>query len=275
MTDVPVPKPLLEFSSDRLRIDIYPDRDVLGKAAALYVAEYLRSLLEEQESVRIVVGSAPSQDEFFDHLCSEEVRQKVEWRRVEVFHMDEYIGLPHNHPQNFRAYQREHFLSRVDVKTFHEIHGETLDVKTECKRLENLLRAKPIDLVCLGIGENGHLAFNDPPVDFDDPAWVKVVELDTVCRQQQVNDGCFPTIGDVPTHAITLSLRVFQEAKKLSGVVPAVSKAPAVVATVEGEISEWCPASLMRQHPDARLFLEPDSASQLARFTSYSSDSAS
>jgi glucosamine-6-phosphate deaminase len=143
---------------------------------------------------------------------------------------------------------------------FHPIRGEADDPEKECERLAALLVEGPIDLVCLGIGENGHLAFNDPPAPFDDAAWVRVVQLDATCRQQQVNDGCFPTVDDVPTHAITLTMRVFKEARKLSGVVPGPRKAAAVEATLRGPITEGCPATLLRTHSDARLFLDLDSA---------------
>lgn len=235
----------------------------MGQAAAAYVAGHLQQLLSERDEARIVVGSAPSQDDFFEFLTSPPHVEAVDWSRVAVFHMDEYLGLEADHPQSFRTYQQQHFLSKVDVKRFHPIHGEADDLQSECNRLTDLLTARPIDLICLGIGENGHLAFNDPPAEFNDPEWVKVVELDAVCRQQQVNDGCFPSLDEVPTHAITLTLRVFQEAAKLSGVVPGPTKAEAVAATINGPISEDCPATLMRTHPDARLFLDRDSASLL------------
>ena len=257
------PSPIRQLAADQLEVAIYTDRKAMGTAAAGYVAGRLEHILAEQDDVRIVVGSAPSQDEFFDALTGHPNRQLVDWSRVEVFHMDEYVGLAADHPQSFRRYQHEHLLSKVNIKAFHAIRGEVPDIEVECQRLSDLLAERPIDLVCLGIGENGHLAFNDPPADFDERAWVKVVTLDPVCRQQQVNDGCFPTVDDVPTQAITLSLRVFQTARVLSGVVPAASKAGAVRATVEGPITESCPATLMRTHPDARLFLDPDSASLL------------
>ncbi|GAB5537340.1 MAG: glucosamine-6-phosphate deaminase [Rubricoccaceae bacterium] len=253
------PSFLRQLDADALHVEIYADRPAMGEAAARYVAGRLGQMLAEQEGVRMVVGSAPSQDDFFDAL----VRQRVDWSRVEVFHMDEYIGLAADHPQTFRRYQYDHLLAHVEPKAFHAIQGEAEDIEAECQRISGLLAEHPVDLVCLGIGENGHLAFNDPPADFDELAWVKVVTLDSVCRQQQVNDGCFPTVEDVPTQAITLSLRVFQTARVLSGVVPALSKAGAVRATVEGPITESCPATLMRTHPDARLFLDPDSASLL------------
>lgn len=262
MTSSPLP-PVRTFHVDQLAVDIYEDRNAMGKAAADHVANHLRERLANQDEVRIVVGSAPSQDEFFAHLTSTENRAVVDWNRIVVFHMDEYVGLDADHPQSFRSYQRDHLLAHVSPKAFHQIHGEADDVDAECARLSTLLAERPIDLVCLGIGENGHLAFNDPPARFDDPEWVKVVELDAVCRQQQVNDGCFADIGAVPTHAITLSLRVFQSALKLSGVIPASTKALAVLATVEGPVSPNCPATLMRNHPDARIFLEPASAALL------------
>jgi glucosamine-6-phosphate deaminase len=252
-----------EVQADNLAATIYPSRHAMGEAAASYVANHLRRLLAEKDEVRIVVGSAPSQDEFYAHLTSPSNRQRVEWNRIVVFHMDEYVGLDASHPQSFRSYQREHFLSKVDVKTFHPIRGEDSDPESECKRLSDLLTATPIDLVCLGIGENGHLAFNDPPADFNDPKSVKVVELDSVCRQQQVNDGCFASFDEVPRHAITLTLKVFQSAAKLSGVVPGPTKTHAVAATIDGPISKDCPATLMRNHPDARLFLDRDSAALL------------
>lgn len=251
--------PIRQLDADQLSASVYPDRQAMGEAAARYAADRLNRFLDVQDEVRIVVGSAPSQDEFFDEL----VRQPIDWSRVVVFHMDEYIGLAADHPQTFRRYQHDHLLAHVEPKAFHAIRGEADNIEAECERLSDLLAERPIDLVCLGIGENGHLAFNDPPADFDEREWVKVVTLDPVCRQQQVNDGCFPTVDDVPTLAITLSLRVFQSARVLSGVVPALSKAGAVRATVQGPITESCPATLMRTHPDARLFLDPDSASLL------------
>ncbi len=236
----------------------------MGRAAALHVGALLAQRLREVEVLRMIVGSAPSQDEFFHYLTSAPVVDQVDWSRVEVFHMDEYVGLPVDHPQSFRHYQHQHFVSRVRLAAFHEIRGEAADPQAECDRLEALLAERPPYLACLGIGENGHLAFNDPGVaDFDDPLRVKVVAMDEVCRQQQVNDGCFASLSEVPTRAITLTLKVFAEATCLSCVVPAKSKARAVADTMNGPVSTDCPATLMRGHPATRLFLEPDSASLL------------
>lgn len=252
-----------DLTVDNLTVYIHPDRPSMGLAAAAYVTDQLQKILAEREYARILVGSAPSQNEFFHFLTSPPHRGAVDWSRVEVFHMDEYVGLEADHPQSFRMYQQQHFLSKVDVGAFHPIRGESNDPESECRRLTDLLVEAPIDLICLGIGENGHLAFNDPPADFDDPEFVKVVELDEVCRQQQVNDGCFAAFDEVPTHAITLTLKVFQNAGKLSGVVPGPTKANAVKATIEGPITEDCPATIMRRHPDAKLFLDEESAALL------------
>ena len=261
MTEQNIPTPIRELSSDSLRAAVFANRQDMGKAAALHVIDYLVNLQKERDEIRVVVGSAPSQDEFYAHLSTLPESEVIDWSKLVVFHMDEYVGLSADHPASFRAYQHQHFVSKVPLKTFHEIQGEASDSEAECRRLCDLLSEAPIDLVCCGIGENGHLAFNDPPVaDFQDPVEAKVVELDDVCRQQQVNDGCFPSINAVPTHAITLTLKVFANATMLSCVVPASSKAVAVAATLNGPISTSCPATLLRQHPNARLFLEPDSA---------------
>jgi glucosamine-6-phosphate deaminase len=264
MTNTDKPKPIRNFQADELKAFVYADRNDMGQAAANHVVNYLHKVQQSKDVVRIVVGSAPSQDEFFQHLTDAGQSGNVDWSRVIVFHMDEYIGLEASHPQSFRKYQEEHLLSKVGLKAFHGIRGEADDPEEECRRLEALLGEVPVDLACCGIGENGHLAFNDPPVaDFKDPRLVKVVEMDVVCRQQQVNDGCFPTLEAVPTHAITLTLRVFSEARKLTCVVPASTKAKAVAATLFDTISTECPATLMRLHGDARMFLEPDSAALL------------
>ncbi len=258
------PSPIKEFSSDSLQATVYANRQDMGKAAAIYVTDYLKKLQADRDEIRIVVGSAPSQDEFFEHLTASPQSAAIDWTKIVVFHMDEYVGLAEAHPASFRTYQREHFVTKVPLKAFHQIRGEASDPEEECRRLSALLSGKPIDLACCGIGENGHLAFNDPPVaDFDDPKLVKVVAMDDICRQQQVNDGCFPSLDAVPTHAITLTLTVFANATKLSCVVPASTKAQAVAATINDPISTACPATLLRRHPDARIFLEPDSAALL------------
>ncbi len=264
MTESELPSPIRSFQSDRLQVAIYPDRPSMGAAAARAVVAHLKELQSTKDEIRILVGSAPSQDEFFASLTTSTNASQIDWSRIVVFHMDEYVGLSADHPQSFRAYQQTHFVGKVNLKAFHAIRGEAPDPEAECERLSALLAEAPLDLACCGIGENGHLAFNDPPVaDFNDPKLAKIVAMDAICRQQQVNDGCFPTLNAVPTHAITLTLPVFSNAAKLSCVVPATTKANAVAATINGPISTECPATLLREHPNATLFLEPNSASKL------------
>jgi glucosamine-6-phosphate deaminase len=177
--------------------------------------------------------------------------------------MDDYVGFAADHPQSFRRYLRAHLLGHVAVGAFHPLPAERPPA-VACAAYAALLAAAPIDLICLGIGENGHLAFNDPPVaDFDDPALVKVVALDEACRRQQVNDGCFPTLPDVPTHALTLTLPVFRDAHRLSVHVPGPRKAAAVRATLRDPRSSACPATLLRDHPDATLYVDAAAAAEL------------
>ncbi len=241
---------------------ILPTRAEAGAAAAAHVTAILNSVLREQETARVIFACAPSQNEFLEALRSGSAGP-IDWSRVTAFHMDEYIGLTESHPASFRNYLRNHFLSSVPVGAFHPIRGEAVP-EEECARYTALLRAAPIDLICLGIGENGHLAFNDPPVaDFEDPAWIKPVELDDVCRNQQVHDGCFPSLDSVPTHALTLTLPVFLGARHLSVVVPGPRKADAVAATCNGPVATSCPASLLRCRKNVRLFLDTASAGKL------------
>jgi glucosamine-6-phosphate deaminase len=236
----------------------------MGAAAADLIHGEVAHCAARSAHCRILFGCAPSQDDFFAALRRCAAAALDAWRATEVFHMDDYIGFEASHPQSFRRYLQEHFLSTVAVRAFHPIHGEAPDPAAEARRYDRLLRAAPIDIVCLGFGENGHLAFNDPPVaDFQDPAWVKLVEIDETCRQQQVNDGCFPTLADVPRQAATITLPVFTHAAMLCGVVPTVRKSRAVRDALLGPIGPQCPASLLRLHPQAHLFLDRDAASLL------------
>lgn len=212
----------------------------------------------------MIVGCAPSQDEFFAALVQEAQATQDSWRQVELFHMDDYIGLTESHPQSFRSYLRRHFLNHIEVKTAHLMRAEASDPDAEARRYGALLLAAPIDLICLGFGENGHVAFNDPSeADFNDPLAVKIVEMDLVCRQQQVNDGCFPSIDAVPQRALSITLPMFSTARMLSAVVPTTRKAAAVKAALTGPIGEACPASLIQRHPHAFVYLDTDAASLL------------
>lgn len=242
-----------------LAVHVHPDRAAMGRAAAREAAEALRAALARQGVARLVLACAPSQDEMLAALAAE----PVDWARVTVFHMDEYVGLAAAHPASFRRYLHGHFLVRVRPAAFHGIAGEAADPAAECRRYAALLAAAPLDLVCLGIGENGHLAFNDPPVaDFADPETVKPVELDEACRRQQVSDGCFPALADVPRRALTLTIPALLGARRLVATVPGQRKAAAVRAALHGPVTPVCPASILRTHPAAALHLDPAAAAQ-------------
>ncbi len=246
---------------ENLDIHISANRDALGALAAKNVSSLIKQRLNEQREVRVVFAAAPSQDEFLAELTSDTT---IEWDRVAAYHMDEYLGLPPDSPALFSSYLNNHLFSRVRFKSVEILHSNAKDPTEECRRYARLLGEKPIDIVCMGIGENGHIAFNDPPVaDFNDPETVKVVELDLACRQQQVNDGCFPDIGAVPRYAITLTVPTLFSAANLSIAVPGIRKAPAVERALYGEVSTACPASILRKHRRAMLFLEGQSASKI------------
>ena len=250
-----------EFTAGTLRIITSASRAAMGERAGTHAARAISEAIAREGAARIILASAPSQNETLAVLLA----SPVDWSRVTIFHMDEYLGLPAEHPQTFRSYQRSHVLSKITPRAFHGIAGESADPAAECARYSALLAEAPIHVCCLGIGENGHLAFNDPPVaDFADPALVKIVELDAACRQQQVNDGCFPALSEVPTHAITLTIPALMRAGHLICTVPGPRKAPAVLATVRGELTTACPASIMRCHPFAALYIDADSAALLA-----------
>jgi glucosamine-6-phosphate deaminase len=253
-------------TAGRLGIEIHPDRPALGRAAARATAAYLHGTIARAGEARVIFACAPSQDEFLAALIDPaQCGIPLDWSRITVFHMDDYVGLTAARPQSFRHYLQQHLLRHVTVGAFHPLPAEERNSAAVCARYAGRLREKPIDLVCLGIGENGHIAFNDPPVaDFEDPQLVKVVTLDPACRQQQVNDGCFTALADVPSHAFTLTVPVFRQANRLSIHVPGPRKASAVRATVEGTISTACPASILRLHADATLYLDTAAAQELS-----------
>lgn len=253
--------PLKSLTADFLTVEIHASRAAMGAAGALRAAAVLREALARQGQARIIVASAPSQNELIAGLA---VAPDVDWSRVTVFHMDEYVGLPAGHGATFRAYQEAHLLPQVKPAAFHGIRGESDDVAAECARYTALVREAPIDLVCMGIGENGHIAFNDPPVaDFADTAWIKPVALDDACRQQQVHDGCFPDLASVPQLALTLTCPALMSGKAIVCVVPGPRKAAAVRAAVRDAVTTACPATILRRHRDAVLYLDRDSASSL------------
>ena len=249
------------FQKDALRVQVYQTRAAMGAAAAADGAALLKKLLMQKETVRCVFAAAPSQNEFLQGLCA---APGIEWGRVTAFHMDEYIGLAADAPQGFGNFLKERIFGRLPFGAVHYLNGGEQDPEAECARYAALLAAAPIDLVFMGIGENGHIAFNDPPVaDFADPRAVKRVALDEICRSQQVHDGCFAALCEVPTHALTLTVPTLAGAEHQLCIVPASTKARAVRDALEGPISTACPASILRACAGAALYLDADSAALL------------
>ena len=250
-----------ELKKDLLTVRIHETRTAMGKDAASDIAACIHTLLSEKETLNIIFAAAPSQNEVLAALVEDPT---VPWERINAFHMDEYIGLPVGAPQTFGSFLKEHIFARVPFRTVNYIDASAENADAECLRYAALLRDHPTDIVVMGIGENGHIAFNDPPVaDFKDPKAVKTVLLDPICRNQQVNDGCFPTLSDVPTTALTLTVPCLTAGAHLFCIVPAKTKAEAVRSTLCGEISETCPASVLRSHPSAVLYLDKDSSALL------------
>lgn len=245
---------------DRLRVKRFANRAALGAQAAQDVQAHLRQLLSQQNVVRMVFAAAPSQNEFLAALA---VAPDIDWSRVHAFHMDEYIGLADDAPQRFSYFLRQKLFDVVKPGAINLLPSRG-DPANICHAYAQSLNAAPIDMVCLGIGENGHLAFNDPPVaDFNDAQSVKVVELDDACRQQQVNDGCFARFDAVPTHAVTLTIPMLMRGARLFCMVPGATKRAAVQATLFDAISTACPATRLRQHPHCTLYVDTDACPEV------------
>ena len=249
----------MKTKCDSLEVHISINRDELGKKAAQDIYTCISSLLSTKSELNIIFAAAPSQLELFKHL----LKLPIPWSHINAFHMDEYIGLPHDAPQSFRNFLDVHLFDHVPLKSKHYIQGEVLNIAEECQRYEGILASYPPDIVCLGIGENTHLAFNDPPAKFDDQNIIKVVELDTDCRLQQVHDGCFKSIEMVPSHALTLTLPTLMSGSYLFCVVPGNRKAQAVLKTLTEPINESHPSTILRKHPNATLYLDRESSSLL------------
>ncbi|MBV8488284.1 MAG: 6-phosphogluconolactonase [Planctomycetaceae bacterium] len=255
------PSPIAGFTVESLRVEVHNDRASAGRAAAAAVGRAIAERQQTQGRARVIFAAAPSQNEFLAGLVAS---KGVDWSSVLAFHMDEYLAMAADHPASLRRYLQEHLFRFVGLEASQQrlIAAEQSDrpLKT-CLAYEEMLLAEPADIVCAGIGENGHLAFNDPPVaDFLDPVMVKVVRLDAVTRFQQLHDGCFSQIQDVPTHAFTLTIPALLRAPLVSVVVPGPRKANAVLTTLRGPIGEGCPATVLRRHPGATLHLDRDSA---------------
>jgi len=248
-------------TANKLTVNIYENRALMGLAAADVVCNRIIKLLTEQEFVNIIFAAAPSQNEFLGALTESKT---VEWSRINAFHMDEYIGLPKNDAHTFAYFLHGKIFSQLNFHSINYINGNAGDLNGECDRYAKLLQQYPADIVCMGIGENGHIAFNDPHVaDFNDPLKVKIVTLDTACRQQQVNDGCFAGLSEVPEQALTLTVPALMAGRYIYCMVPGAKKANAVYNTVYADIIETYPSAILRKHDNAILFLDGDSSSLL------------
>lgn len=252
---------MIILKKDCLTLKICGTRAEMGKLAAADATEVLRRLLSEKEQVNMIFAAAPSQNETLAALAASD---GIDWTRVNAFHMDEYTGLAPGDKNSFASYLDTHIFGLLPFRCVNYIRGDSPDISAECRRYSELLKKYPPDIVMLGIGENGHIAFNDPHVaDFSDPEVVKEVTLDEVCRAQQVHDGCFATLSDVPKSAITLTIPALTAAAYMFCSVPAATKAEAVKNTVNSEISEKCPATILRRHKNAIMYCDADSAKLL------------
>ena len=246
-------------TTEKLTTRIYDTRAEMGEAAACAAADAINAVIAQKGSANVIFAAAPSQNETLANL----LKSDVDFTRVNAFHMDEYVGLGIEDEQSFARYLSEHIFSLAPFKSVNYIPAKT-NPDEGCDAYTELLGQYPPDVVCMGIGENGHIAFNDPPVaDFNDPKLIKKVELDPVCRMQQVHDGCFPTLDDVPKYALTLTVPALMSAKHLICTVPAATNADAVYAMLMGEYGEACPATALRRHDSAQMFLDRDSGKRV------------
>lgn len=248
-----------QIQTDKLQTFVYNTRKEMGDAAGKEAARLISEIIEEKGECNVIFAAAPSQNETLAALLA----SGVDFSRVRAFHMDEYVGLDISRPESFARYLSDHVFSKAPFMEVHYLPA-TLDAEAAAEAYTALLRKYPADVVLMGIGENGHIAFNDPPVaDFCDPATVKRVELDDVCRMQQVHDGCFPDFDSVPKYALTLTVPALMRARHLICTVPAPTKAKAVLAMLTGPVGEACPATALRGHGDAKMYLDADSAALL------------
>jgi len=254
-------EPIKTAKYDQLPVAVYKSNEELGQAAALDAREIISKAITEKGEANIILATGNSQLTFLHTLRGLE---GIDWSKVRVFHLDEYLGIDPNHRASFPLFLRQHFLEAVKPRSFHPMPSQPGDVEKACREYEALLREHPADLVALGFGENGHLAFNDPPyASFDDPVWVKVVELAEASRKQQVGEGHFGSLEEVPTHAITLTVPALLAAKHILCIVPEARKADAVQACLTEPISEDRPGSVLRQVSSAWLYLDRDSAAKI------------
>jgi glucosamine-6-phosphate deaminase len=249
------------FKTDKLTVEIFNSLDDLAADAALEVNHFLRATLREKGSAAAILATGNSQIQFLKKLIALE---GVDWSKITLFHMDEYLGIDPGHKASFRKYLRERVETLVKPKAFHYIDGNADLPLDECERYASLLQAQAIDLCCLGVGENGHLAFNDPPVArFEEKHLIKLVKLDDACKMQQVKEGHFPSLGDVPPYAFTLTIPALCSARKMICIAPEKRKAEAIRNALKGPVSTACPASFLRNQSHCTLLLDHDSGALL------------
>jgi glucosamine-6-phosphate deaminase len=245
---------------DNLKVSIYENIEAMGEAAAEFTSGKINAAIEERGLANIILATGASQFSFLKALKQKD----IDWSKVVVFHLDEYIGLTDTHPASFRKYLKERILDEVKPMEIFLLNGDADDIEAELTRYSEELSSRIFDLACIGIGENGHIAFNDPPIaDFNDPKLVKIAELDDACRNQQLGEGWFPTFDDVPKFALSLTITAIMRCKTISCVVPDERKADAVKNTLYAEINTDCPATILRSHPETLLFLDEGSASRI------------
>ncbi len=248
------------FYKDKLKVEIFEKKEEMGEKAASFVADNLNQALREKGRANLILGTGASQFPLLEVL----LKKDLDWARINLFHLDEYIGLSDIHPASFRKFLRERVAEKVNPKNVYYLNGDADDIDAEIQRYEKLLKSNPIDVACIGIGENGHIAFNDPSVaDFNDPEYVKVIERDEACRKQQVYEGWYPSMEFVPKNAVTLTVTAIMDCKVLCCTVPDERKSNAVYNTLSGEIDTSCPASILRKHDSAVLFLDSFAANKL------------
>lgn len=240
-------------------INVSKDSKELGKVAAQYSAEVLNEAIKENGEARLLLSTGASQFDVLEEL----VKMDIDWSKVEMFHLDEYISIPESHPASFRRYLKERFANLINLKAAHFVNGEG-NIENNIRALTQEVRQKPIDLALVGIGENGHIAFNDPPADFDTKEAYIVVNLDKRCKMQQVGEGWFATIDDVPDKAITMTCYQIMQSKVIASIVPHKVKAEAVKLTLEGNLTNKVPATILKEHNNWSLFLDNDSASLIS-----------
>ena len=257
-------KAIFETKKDDLLISIYPSNIEMGNAAAEEASIVMKKAIQDNGNVNIIIATGNSQLTFLAALCA---RKDVDWSHVNIFHMDEYVGIPADHPASFPQFLHRHIVDKVKPKNFYPIVGQTKDLLETCRQYEQILHEYPADLCVLGIGENGHLAFNDPPyARFDEPNWVHIVKLADSCKRQQVGEGHFKSIEDVPNEAISLTIPALLAAKRVLAIVPEERKANIVAHMLTSPISPKCPASILRQTTHAHLYLDTDSGAKIYPF---------